>query len=188
MPSLSDLRSVGVSLPLAALVLGASGGWLVCDTLKGEQIQSLQGELSLALKQAEDARQQSAQQCPADIKATVAQCEHSRVLLGQQTQKLEQLSAWNAQWSENYKALETNCNALAASHNLAKELAEVRAQWDQSTGDVIRYTSGNCGQQANDCDLIPLAQRKLKALETRRDQLQGQVLDLQGRVSCVPKQ
>lgn len=181
---LSELRALGVSSPILALALGFGMGWAACYTLKNEQMQSLRGEISLVRKQANDAQQSHEHQCTEQTKVAQAQCERSNLLLSEQTQQIQQISDWNTEWRKNYAALESNCRTVVASHSLAKELKDAREQWDHASGEVIRYTSGHCNPQANDCDLIPLAQRKLKALEARRDQLQSQVIDLQSRISC----
>lgn len=68
---------------------------------------------------------------------------------------------------------------------VAERLKELESSRADAADAVVRWTTGSCSNaDLSRCDLSPIGQRKLLALEKDRDQLHAQVLDLQARVTC----
>ena len=111
-------------------------------------------------------------------------CRRIAAQLVQAQTDIQTLEKWNKEWSEAYAELLKKNTLLQQRDNLARELERLREKWAESVYAVKQFTSGHCSDNSNTCDLIPLAQRKLRALETERDQLNMQLLDMQTRIAC----
>jgi hypothetical protein len=92
----------------------------------------------------------------------------------------DRLLKWNIDWKTAHDNLVINNSYLQARVDLTQHIKDMEAHLTRASDTVIAWVSNSC-PNGSSCDLTPLSQRKLKALEQERDQLHAQVLDLQAR-------
>jgi hypothetical protein len=184
-----DLEKLGA--PWWFAIVGAGfllGAGAAAYTYENGKIPALEQQIALrddqlSAEQADNAKnQKDLQAWSAAYKALAAQSPSAQKLIEltqsneQLLQNNQQLTQWNSQWRAAN-------DQLKAKLNDDERLAELKSQYAQASRNVINFTSGQCdGVDQSRCDLVPLALRKLKALEVQRDQLHAQVLDLQTKL------
>ena len=99
-------------------------------------------------------------------------------------QQVKQYEQSNAEWRSEYYKRVAERDSWKAQANVVTLIEDARKRRDEMSTAILRLTSGNCGENSADCDLIPVAQRRLKAFEQDRDNAQRQLIELQGKLLC----
>ena len=111
-------------------------------------------------------------------------CQEANAQLALAQARIRQLSQSISEWKAAYDVLTSTYQRSHQQDQLAGDLGSLRISWFTAAADVESFTSGRCNDGSNDCDLTVLSQRKLHALEAKRDQLHSQLLDMQSGIAC----
>jgi len=97
--------------------------------------------------------------------------------------EIEQISRWNKEFKIQNEQLIVQRDVCLSRNSIVDYMNDLKNDYDYATKNVIEFTDGVCtSNSGNECDLNSLSQRKLKALEEKRDQLHAQMLDVQARL------
>lgn len=189
---LSLLKDLGVPAVILALLIGLVAGAVtthfymqIAADAHAAEIAALTAQLDQAQLRNKELREALVAQQNQIQGAQTSSCQQITAQLAQAQTNIQTLGQWNNEWRDANAGLLQKNVLLQQRDNLARELERLREKWVESAYAIKQFTSGRCSDDSNTCDLIPLAQRKLRALETERDQLNMQLLDMQTRIACV---
>jgi hypothetical protein len=94
-----------------------------------------------------------------------------------------QLAKWNEEWRAANTEIVAQRDACLSRDSVTKRLRDLEDKRQDVSNAIVRLTSVRCDGKVDGCDLIPIAQRQLRAMEQERDQLQAQILDLQSKLA-----
>lgn len=183
-----DLSNFDLPKPFVTLILGISIGASVAyfgtsEVYEKGKIPSLEQQLQAAEKKIinGDNDIQACYKRELDLSKNITQ-RYSEADVSALKQQLEQLTQWNLSWKNTNEKLNNDLSYWKSQANIFSLLREARERRDQMSNEIWRLTSLDCGKDNGTCDLVPIARRKLTALEKDRDNAQAQIIDLQTKL------
>jgi len=176
-----DFKNLGAPQWVATFITGVIVGamaatWIVTNIYEKGITPSLEQELKINANKLQECTEKLSVQSQ-----TVKQCFNAEDVSSLQKQ-VKQLSQWNTDWKDEYDKLTVDRNKWRYQANILSLIEDAQKKRDSISRDILNLTSGNCGEDRAGCDLIPIAQRKLRAYEQDRANSQAQIMDLQSKL------
>lgn len=170
----------GLIPSISAFVIGITACVYFYEKVR---LPGLESQLALAIseKNVADAERSKviASQGACTPSALAAKSQEAQAL----ADKAAQLAKWNDDWRAANTEIVAQRDACLNRDAIARRLRDLEEKRQDASNAVVRLTSGRCEGKVDGCDLIPIAQRQLRAMEQERDQLQAQILDLQSKLA-----
>lgn len=170
----------GLIPSISAFAIGVSASVFFYEKVR---LPGLESQLALAVseKSAADAERSKviAAQGACTPNALASKSQEAQAL----ADRAAQLTKWNDDWRAANAEIVAQRDACLSRDAIARRLRDLEEKRQDASNAVVRLTSGRCEGKVDGCDLIPIAQRQLRAMEQERDQLQAQILDLQSKLA-----